>query len=184
MPYRLGRPLIRSSSAVEQPAVNRLVGGSNPSSGARHGPRKRGNPPFSGALLCEPPVLPPVARLIPPLWRWAQSRVARFPTSAIGPRPRAAPPAVPEPSGSAITLPGALPRLPRPAPLDGDPGDLPNHCSTHDLTLGDDAPAEGRKLCADFVETCPTPHSQMPYSIGYVEIGLIEVYFHEHTGKL
>ncbi len=31
------RPLIRSSSAVEQPAVNRLVGGSNPSSGANGG---------------------------------------------------------------------------------------------------------------------------------------------------
>ncbi len=48
LPYRLGRPLIRSSSAVEQPAVNRLVGGSNPSSGAN---KEAGHPRMTGFLV-------------------------------------------------------------------------------------------------------------------------------------
>src|SRR5258707_5885518 len=43
------RFLIRSSSAVEQAAVNRRVGGSNPSSGAKSGPLSFGGRPLSHA---------------------------------------------------------------------------------------------------------------------------------------
>src|SRR5258705_4066353 len=54
------RFLIRSSSAVEQAAVNRRVGGSNPSSGATSGPLSFGGRPLSHAefLHAERPAAP------------------------------------------------------------------------------------------------------------------------------
>ncbi len=82
------RALIRSSSAVEQPAVNRLVGGSNPSSGANRPQKPRVSaaflfsyPPARPCVVLHerlPPLLPPTGRIIGTdamIWRWLLAEV-------------------------------------------------------------------------------------------------------------